>query len=190
MADDTPQPLDELVVQSEDAPGADKPAAKLPVRKIAIFGVIACVAAGAAWGAAGMLAAPPDLGDDADQQMIDPGALPAEIDSEPESADTPSTVLYTIDSIIVNLAGTEARRYLKATIALLLKNNDVKEQIEKRKLILTDRLILTLSSKKIEDVDGEQGKRELKREIRDEVNNLLGMKDAVTEVYYGEFIIQ
>jgi len=190
MADDTPQPLDELVQQSEDTPGADESPGKLPVRKIAIFGVIACVAAGAAWCAAGMLTTPPDRGDDARPQMIDESALPPEAHREPEPAKTSTRVLYTIDSIIVNLFGTEARRYLKTTITLSLKNEDSRKEIEKHKLLLTDRLIVLLSSKKIEDIEGHEGKEELKREIGDEVNSLLGTKDAVNAVYFGEFIIQ
>ena|GEM_PF-3521712 len=244
MADDTPQPLDELVEQSEDATGTDKPSGKLPLCEIVVFGVIACIAVGMAWDTAGMFTAPLDLVDDADQKMIDLGALPGEtksqtqpgetksqtqpaevksqtqpakvkpqtqpakvkpqtqpakvksqtqpakVKSQTQPAETSSGFLYTLDPVIVNLFGTKARRYLKTTIVLSMSDEDMKKRMENTKLILRDRLIVLLSSKTIDDIDGEQGKRELKRQIRDEVNNLLGIKDAVTEVYYGEFIIQ
>jgi len=190
MADDAPGPLEELLEQSEDGAVKEKPTRKFPLAKIIVFVVIACAAAGAAWAAAQALTAPPEPTTDAEHQMIDPAALPPQENSTVETHGSSSPILYGVDSIIVNLYGTEARRYLKTTIAFSLKDEDARKEIERRKLILIDRLIVLLSSKKIEDIDGYEGKEELKREIRDEVNNLLGMKDAVTQVYYADFIIQ
>ncbi len=189
MADDAPQPLDELLDQPEETSDQEKPGGKLPLRKIATFAVVACVAVGAAWAAAGMLSAPGNSGS-GDNEMIDPGALPGESAPEPERAKTSKTTLYEMDSIIVNLRGTEGRRYLKATIVFALKENSLVKELNAQKLVLTDTLIMLLSSKKIEDIDGSEKKRQLKREIRDEVNNLLGMKDAVMQVLFTEFIIQ
>ena len=190
MADDAPGPLDELLEQPEDGAVEEKPPRKLPLPKIIVFVVIACAAAGAAWAASQALTAPREPTTDAEQQMIDQAALPAQEKAAVETHGPSNPILYGFDSIIVNLYGTEARRYLKTTIAFSLKDEDARKEIERQKLILTDRLIVLLSSKKIKDIDGYEGKQELKREIRDEVNNLLGIKDAVTQVYYADFIIQ
>jgi len=190
MPDDDPQPLEELIEQheegAEEGGGDERPRRRLPLRPIGIFGGIAVAAVAAAWLTAGALCAP--AAPPADDEKIRPDDLPA--DPEPVQEAPDEKLMFSIDSIIVNLYQTEARRYLKATMAFAVKDKDVLELMGAKKLILTDRLIGLLSSKTINDIDGYEKKQELKREIRDEVNTMLGIKDAVTQVFFAELIIQ
>ena len=189
MESNDPQPLDELIQQHSESSGEETKDGsirrRLPLLKFGILGVIVVAAVAAAWFAASALSAPAPPVEDS----IQPEDLPPEPQPTPEAV-SGDTLLYTMDSIIVNLYQTEARRYLKVSMALGVKNKDVMEGMAAKKLILTDRLIGLLSGKTIEDIDGYDKKQDLKREIRDEINNVLGIKDAVTQVFFAELIIQ
>ncbi|HUS57342.1 MAG TPA: flagellar basal body-associated FliL family protein [Planctomycetota bacterium] len=171
-----PEPLEELSQEQQAA--EEKPARKLPLRKIGIFGAIVCVAAGAAWGVASILAPQP------------PGSKPAPEAEQSPPPKTPQAILYNMESIIVNLRDNDGRRYLKATMTFGVKGDDVVKMMDQKRVIVTDKLIVLLSSKKIEEIDGFDKKNDLKREIRDEINNLLGVKNAVQQVYFSELMIQ
>jgi flagellar basal body-associated protein FliL len=191
MEDETPRPLEELMAHQGDEPADEgEPKRKLPWAKIAVLAVVAIVSVAAAWSVAGILTTPPRPAANNEQKMIDPSLLPPDPEPEPRPTGDSEPILYAMDSIIVNLDGTQARRYLKATVAFAVKNKEALQHVDRQKLELTDRLILLLSSKKIEDIEGYERKRELKREIRDEVNNILGIKDAVTQVFFADLIIQ
>lgn len=183
--DETTQPLEELIEQEQPAT-QQKPARKLPLRKIIIFGAILAGAAAAAYAAAEFLAPAPGKQGDAGAPRIE---LPPV--KQPETPNSPPAgVLHSLDSIIVNLQGSEGRRYLKITIAFNVKDQKMVEKLRQESVLVTDKLIMLLSSKKIEEIDGFDRKTELKREIRDEVNAALGIKDAITQVFFSELIVQ
>ena len=189
MESNAPQPLDELIQQhsesSDEGSSDDSGRRRLPLRKFGILGVIVVAAVAAAWFAASALSAPAPPVEDS----IQPKDLPPEPQQAPQAV-SGDALLYTMDSIIVNLYQTEARRYLKVSMALAVRDKEVMQGMAAKKLILTDRLIGLLSSKTIDDIDGYDKKQDLKREIRDEVNSMLGIKDAVTQVFFAELIIQ
>jgi len=193
MADE--QPLEELMEQGEenaDAEEAPKPASRFalpPLRKIIIFAVIACVSIGAAYAVTIILSAPPAKPDDENAQGA-AGTAEEPREKPKKEASEGSAIFHSMESIIVNLAGVEGRRYLKATMVFKLKNQQALKSIEEHRVSVVDKLNMLLSSKKIEDIDGSEKKIEVKREIRDELNNLLGIKDAILEVLFTEFIIQ
>ncbi|NQT18619.1 MAG: flagellar basal body-associated FliL family protein [Planctomycetes bacterium] len=190
MPDDKPQPLDELLENSEETPDEEQPEKKPPLRKIVTLGVIACVAVGAAWAAAEMLAAEPAAQEEPPENMVDENALPPDDEIKVREVSTSEDRLYTFEDTIVNLHGTEARRYLKTTIVFALKNPKLRKDMDDHNVQLLDMLNGVLSSKTIEDIDGFEKKQQLKRELRAEVNSLLGKKDAVSQVYFTEMIIQ
>ncbi|HUW30887.1 MAG TPA: flagellar basal body-associated FliL family protein [Planctomycetota bacterium] len=188
---DSNDPLDELAVEQEQAAQAPAPAGpRLPLKKIILFAAIACVSVGAAFTLATVLTG-------GTEQPAQPGPDPSAVadggkahDKPPKKADNAPGTFYNLENIIVNLAGNQARRYLKISMVLKVKNQETLASIEAQRISLTDKLNILLSSKTIEQLDGGDKKLELKREIRDEVNNLLGVKDAVTEVLFTELIIQ
>ena len=190
MADDAPQPLDELLEESEETAVEEEPAKKLPMRKVLSFAVVAVVAAGAAWAAAEILTAEPAVEDKPPENMVDESALPPDEEPEAREVSTTQDRLYTFDDIIVNLRGTEGRRYVKTTIVFALSDPKLKKKMDDHKVQLLDMLNGLLSSKTIEDIEGSEKREHLKREFRAEVNSLIGVKDAVPQVYFTELIIQ
>jgi len=179
-------PLEELLVdaEQEDA-AASKAAGKPRLKTLLICAAIAAGSITAAFAVASVLGAP-----DAAEQEPPPRLADAEEPKPMLPNPSAQQVLYNLDSLIVNLADTEARRYLKASIVLGVKDTRTTQALQERRVMLTDKMIVLLSSKTIDQVDGFEKKEDLKREIRDEVNNLVGIRDAVVNVYFTELIIQ
>ena len=191
---DTKDPLEELVEQQDEMEQATAPAKPgLPLKKIIVFAAVICVAVGAAFAVASMLAGgdeqPNPNGKGVAAGVGDDGGG-GKTQTKPPKDGSDSNTFYNLENIIVNLAGNQARRYLKISMVLKLKNAETLASIEARRVFLTDKLNILLSSKTIEQIDGGEKKLELKREIRDEINNLLGVKDAVTEVLFTVFMVQ
>lgn len=95
-----------------------------------------------------------------------------------------------LDPAIVNIAGTNGRRYLKATIQIEIPDDEkLLNEVQARKAILTDRLIRILSSKPLEELTGAGSLDRLKREIGEQFGQELGA-DRLLAVYLTEFVIQ
>ena len=106
-----------------------------------------------------------------------------------EGADKEESLLVPLDTLIVNLSGSNGRRYLKAKINLDAKDGEVKKMIETKSVQIKDRLISILSSKTLEDIDGLEGQENLRKEIKDAVDVVLKV-EGVLQVYFTEFVVQ
>ena len=98
-------------------------------------------------------------------------------------------VMFPLDPLIVNLAGSGGKRFLKIAISLELSTPDVHAEIKENIQKITDSILVLLSSKSFDDVYSVQGKFKLKDEITSRVNRLL-MEKNVRDTYFTEFIIQ
>ena len=98
-------------------------------------------------------------------------------------------VMFTMDPFVVNLAGSEGKRFLKVTATLELSSPEVNPEFEENLQKITDSILVLLSSKSFEDVYSVQGKFKLKDEITTRVNRFLVM-GHVKDAYFTEFIVQ
>ena len=98
-------------------------------------------------------------------------------------------VMFPMDPFVVNLAGSEGKRFLKVTIFLELSTPEVRLEIKENIQKVTDSILILLSSKAFEDVYSVQGKFKLKDEITTRVNRFL-VVGHIKEAYFTEFIIQ
>ena len=98
-------------------------------------------------------------------------------------------VMFPMDPFVVNLAGSEGKRFLKVTIFLELSTPEVRLEIKENIQKVTDSILVLLSSKAFEDVYTVQGKFKLKDEITTRVNRFL-VVGHIKEAYFTEFIIQ
>ncbi|MBI4831962.1 MAG: flagellar basal body-associated FliL family protein, partial [Candidatus Lindowbacteria bacterium] len=96
---------------------------------------------------------------------------------------------YRIDPIIVNPAGSNGERYLKAKVALETHDADVQAEIEKRLPQIKNQINNVLSSKTISQIQTNEDRERLRREIQNRVNNLLE-GGQVYNVYFEEFVYQ
>ena len=107
----------------------------------------------------------------------------------PAEEDLNLGVMFPMDPLIVNLAGSEGKRFLKVTIFLELSTPEVREEIKGKIQKVTDSILVLLSSKAFEDVYTVQGKFKLKDEITTRVNRFL-VVGHIKDAYFTEFIIQ
>ena len=98
-------------------------------------------------------------------------------------------VMFSMDPFVVNLAGSEGKRFLKVTISLELSTPEVNLELNENIQKITDSILVLLSSKAFEDVYSVQGKFKLKDEITTRVNRFL-VVGHIKDAYFTEFIIQ
>jgi len=88
-------------------------------------------------------------------------------------ANTPP-VFFTLDPFVVNLAG-EVQHYLQVGIDLKIADEHVKDRIKAHLPEIRNGVLLLLSSKQIDDLSSLEGKNRLRAEIREVVNQPLGV---------------
>lgn len=98
-------------------------------------------------------------------------------------------VMFPLDPFVVNLAGSQGKRFLKVTVSLELSAPEVHAEVKENLQKITDSILVLLSSKNFEDVYSVQGKFKLKDEITTRVNRFLVL-GHIKEAYFTEFIIQ
>ncbi len=112
--------------------------------------------------------------------------------AEIEAAKKPEPVIlpvFALKPFVVNLADKKSRRYLKVTMKLELSNEELLDEVDKRRAQLRDVVLTLLSSKTAAEISTLEGKFLLRQDIIKRVNvNLVTGK--VTKVYWEEFVVQ
>ena len=95
-----------------------------------------------------------------------------------------------LDAVVVNVAQTEGRRYLKTTIQMEVADEEktVKE-VEARKAQLLDLLIATLAKKSLVELTTPDALDRLRTELYERVAQELG-HEKVRRVFITEFVVQ
>lgn len=97
--------------------------------------------------------------------------------------------LVPLPVFLVNLADPLGRRYLKLGLEVEVRDPEAQADLTKYQAKIKDRLLLLLSSKTYDGLSTMQAKVELKQEIADRLNQILG-DGAVLRVYITEMVIQ
>ncbi len=97
--------------------------------------------------------------------------------------------MFPIEPFIVNLAGSEGKRFLKITLDLELDKPELAEEVKARLPQVKDSILVLLSSKTFEEVYTVQGKFKLRDEIISRTNSFL-KAGKVKNIYFTEFVIQ
>jgi len=113
----------------------------------------------------------------------------AGVEEKVEEAAPNLGVMFSLDPFIVNLAGSQGKRFLKVTVSLELSAPEVHAEVKENIQKIMDSILVLLSSKNFEDVYSVQGKFKLKDEITTRVNRFLVL-GHIKETYFTEFIIQ
>ena len=97
--------------------------------------------------------------------------------------------LVPLPVFLVNLADTSARRYLKLGIEIEVRDSKVTTAVIKYQNKIKDAMIVLLSSKTYNGLATMKSKIELKQQMADRLNQILG-KGSVLRVYITEMVIQ
>ena len=95
-----------------------------------------------------------------------------------------------LEPVVVNLAQSEGRRYLKATVHLEVPEEEkVVKEVEARKPQLLDLLVNMLTKKTLAEVTAPEGLDAVRAEIFERVVQAVG-KERVRRVFVTEFVVQ
>lgn len=99
-------------------------------------------------------------------------------------------IVVPMDSIVVNLGSVDSRRYLRVIVSLEVDNSETEKAIKENRIIFRDKLVSYLSTKDAKAIGSQDSQVKLRSEIKDLLNELLGSKNAIRQVYFSDFIVQ
>ena len=108
---------------------------------------------------------------------------------EEESEEAKIGPVIPLESFIANLADPGGNRFLRATMELELVNDDLTKEMEKRLPQIRDCILMILPTRTYQDIQTVEGKIALRTEIIAKLNALL-KKEAITNIYFTEFVTQ
>jgi flagellar FliL protein len=100
--------------------------------------------------------------------------------------------IINFEPFLVNLADTEAFRYLRVTIRLAVINRTKAENIAATEVMMSktrDAILDILSSKTSSEIISTEGKESLKLEIKERLNSFLP-GGPVQDVFFTDFVVQ
>lgn len=96
--------------------------------------------------------------------------------------------IWKAGTIVVNVAGTEGRRYLRATVELGVDAKEAK-RLEESRAPLLDAAIEVLASKRLEQLFEVNEREKLRDELKRHLNSALGGQQ-ISQVFLTEFVVQ
>jgi flagellar FliL protein len=109
--------------------------------------------------------------------------------AEDEHGSAKAAEFYTIESIVVNPAGTAGTRYLSCSVSFELPGKDDLKQFEAKSVKIKDILITIFSSKTVEELADVQKRNAMRRQILTVVNKFVTPARA-NAVYLTDFVLQ
>jgi flagellar FliL protein len=97
-----------------------------------------------------------------------------------------------LEPFVVNLADTDAARYLRIRVSLMIDDKSELAHLEENKALqvkLRDVILQTLTQKTSKDLIDEAGKNKLREDIRAKVSVFL-KKPKIVDVMFTDFVIQ
>ena len=116
-------------------------------------------------------------------------AAPEEAEGGEGAAAKPATTTVTIQPFVVNLSNPIGSKHIRLSIDLEMVDENAAAQLNQEMVKVRDSIILLLSSKTYADLAPMEGKLQLKSEIVERVNLILG-GPRVVKVYFTDMIFQ
>ncbi len=97
--------------------------------------------------------------------------------------------IYPLDQFIVNLLSDNGSRFLKIKMDLEMSSQELTTELDKKKPLIRDIVIRTLTSKTFQEVSTGKGKEKLKDELVDRINSVLA-DGSIKNIFFTEFVVQ
>lgn len=94
-----------------------------------------------------------------------------------------------MDGLVVNPAGSDGSRYLAVSIAFESKQQGVRAEMEKKKVVVKDAILTLLSEQTVEELSDPDQRDTLKTELIEETNGVLS-GGSIDRLYFTEFVLQ
>jgi len=99
------------------------------------------------------------------------------------------SIIYAINNIVVNPAGTGGSRFLSVSLGFALDSPELEAEFSKNEPIIRDALITILASKTVAELTDTKQKEIARYQIKKRVSQLMHT-DGLTGVYYTDFVLQ
>ncbi len=99
------------------------------------------------------------------------------------------SLLYSIEDIVINPAGTGGSRFLSVSFGFELDSPQMMIDFRSREAMIRDALITILSSKTVAQLTDVRQKEIIRYQIKKRVSELM-KTDAIAGVYYTDFVLQ
>ncbi len=96
---------------------------------------------------------------------------------------------YALNGLVSNLAGTMGTRFVKVSIEVRGKGENVSEVLKLNKSVVLDAIITILSSQSIQSLEVPGGRNRLRLSLVEGINQALN-DDLINQLYFTEFMIQ
>jgi flagellar FliL protein len=117
------------------------------------------------------------------------GTKPAKKDHAKKKDEHGLGALLPIESVIVNVAETQGRRFLKASLTLEVEGEDAVQEATPRLPVLRGAVIDVLASKNLDQLVAPDARTQIRGEILETLNQRGGGTEF-TDLYFTEFIVQ
>ncbi|MCL1979466.1 MAG: flagellar basal body-associated FliL family protein [Proteobacteria bacterium] len=94
-----------------------------------------------------------------------------------------------IKEFIVNIIGTDAPHYVKASLSLELDKDRAVDEVNKRMPQIRDAILLIIGNKTFEELQDIQGKNQVKAELKSKINSFL-RTGKINNIYLTDFVVQ
>jgi flagellar FliL protein len=112
---------------------------------------------------------------------------------EPIPEEYPAAIL-SLEPFLANVNDPRGDRFAKVKVQLAIVPEERVPELEEAPLVvakLRDRILTLISAKSFDELNTADGKRKLRKEIADDVNQVLYTKGcAAKEVLFAEFVVQ
>ncbi|WP_310598943.1 flagellar basal body-associated FliL family protein [Desulfobulbus sp.] len=94
-----------------------------------------------------------------------------------------------IKEFIVNIIGTDAPHYVKASLSLELDKDSTVDEVNRRMPQIRDTILLIIGNKTFEELQDIQGKNQVKAELKSKINSFL-KTGKINNIYLTDFVVQ
>ena len=125
---------------------------------------------------------------------LDQSLNPKEEEETGENAETAGVSeavgpAYNLETFIVNTADPGGTRYLRVTMNLELRDELLKEKLDRRLPQIRDSILMILPEKKLSDIQSVEGKNALRNQLMAKLNSFFE-EGGIKNHYFTEFVIQ
>ncbi len=156
----------------------------LPIINLVLLVLVLAVGGFVAWKLMNMEQPAEQPADKSTVQQTDETTIP-EAEDDANAAPIP----LDIDNLTINLADTDRERYLRVKITLYCRSEEAKAKISTHMLEIKDLLLSAISGKKFSEIRTPQGKYELKEDLTERINRIVG-GHPVKKLLFTDFVSQ
>jgi flagellar protein FliL len=104
--------------------------------------------------------------------------------------DAKKPTILVLDNLVLNPAESGGSRFLLLSVAFEMKNDAVVEEMRARDAEVRDDVLRVLGARTTEQLADVKGRDGVRDELKKSINAMFTEKDAITRIYFPQYVIQ